>query len=48
MNIYDATEIAYTNGYNQALKDFAERVKEEFKIDKFFLDQICEEMIRRP
>ena len=26
MNNYIATEIAYKNGYNQALKDFAERL----------------------
>lgn len=29
MNIYDATEAAYNNGYKQGVKDLAERVKEK-------------------
>ena len=28
MNVLDATEIAYKNGYKKGIKDFAEKVKD--------------------
>jgi hypothetical protein len=57
MNTYDATEIAYKNGYNQALRDFAESVKANkdylfssiySKIDfEIQIDRIEKELVRR-
>lgn len=50
MDDFTATEIAYKNGYNQALKDFTERVKEEIGfnctlVDVYeTIDQIAKEM----
>ena len=31
MNIHDATEYAYKNGYEAGVKEFAERLKEKLK-----------------
>ncbi len=52
MNKYDATEISYSNGYKQGVKDLAERVKEtkfkhgnEYMIYADNIDQIAEEML---
>ncbi len=54
MRTYDAAEIAYNNGYNQAIKDFVERVKAEFgddwcRLECGFdhLDQIAKEMEKK-
>lgn len=55
MNEFTATEIAYKNGYNQALTDFAERMKTEFHDCWYFgrdvaerrIDQIAKEIERR-
>ena len=59
MNDYTATEIAYKNGYNQALKDFADMVtakadlirvndfEDKWTISSDELDQIAEEMERK-
>ena len=52
MDNFTATEIAYKNGYNQALKEFVERAKEKtFGIVLYgeivpvrYLDQIAKEI----
>ena len=50
MNEFMATEIAYKNGYNQALKEFVERMKEKIGfnctlVDVYeIIDQIAKEM----
>ena len=42
MNNYTATEIAYKNGYNQALKDFAENVKaKKFKDIRWYGGEVA-------
>lgn len=54
MNEFTATEIAYKNGYNQALKDFAERIEEKigfscktFLVRAETINQIAKELERR-
>ena len=54
MDKYTATEISYKNGYNQALKEFAERVKQNALIDNGYevlqqgtIDQIAKELERK-
>ena len=54
MDNHYATEIAYKNGYNQALKDFAERVKCNWEKDFCLgiticqvIDQIAKELERK-
>ena len=57
MNIHDATEVAYKNGYergyDQGVKDFAERAKTYYEHNSsrplpatvvYYIDQIAKEM----
>ena len=53
MNKHDATETAYKNGYEQGVKDFAERVKTYYRHTtskplpatvEYYIDQIKKEM----
>jgi hypothetical protein len=42
MDDYTATEIAYKNGYNQALKDFTEKVKtKKFKDIRWYAGEVA-------
>lgn len=55
MNKHDATEIAYKNGYQDAVRDMQERLVERFKTDTYskysgagvvmVIDQIVKEML---
>ena len=54
MNKHDATEIAYKNGYDQGVKDMAERIKNYYRHTtskplpatvEYYVDQIAKEMI---
>lgn len=51
MNDYVATEFAYKNGYNQALKDFVERMKMLNNTNLIMwneqIDQIAKELERK-
>lgn len=39
MKPYEATEIAYKKGYKQGVKDFAERVLNEYAVTMY--DEVC-------
>lgn len=39
MNIHDATEIAYKNGYNQAVRDIFEEIEQVLGL--FLIDNHC-------
>ena len=56
MNKHDATETAYKNGYEQGVKDFAERVKTYYRHTssrplpatvEYYIDQIAKDMIKK-
>lgn len=48
MNNFTATEIAYKNGYNQALKDFSERLTRcILERDNEIIEQIAKDMERK-
>ena len=54
MNKHDATETSYKNGYEQGVKDFAERVKNYYRYTtskplpatvEYYIEQIEREML---
>ena len=52
MDNYDATEIAYKNGYAKAVKEFAERLEGKYKnipmwgaVAVVYMEQILKEMV---
>ena len=54
MNVHDATESAYKNGYEKGVKDFAERVKNYYRYTtskplpatvEYYIEQIEREML---
>lgn len=48
MNVHDATETAYKNGYKNAVREMQERLKTEFKDwlgIPYIIDQIAKELI---
>lgn len=55
MNIHDATEVAYKNGYEKGVKDFAERVKQYYNHYStrplpvnvvYYIDQILKDLLK--
>lgn len=56
MNEYDATELAYKNGYEQGVKDMAERIKNYYRHTtsrplpatvEYYVNQIAKELLEK-
>ena len=46
MNIYDAAEYAYKNGYEAGATDFAKKLKEKLGVEKnYAIDETLKEMV---
>ena len=56
MNIHDATEMAYKNGYKDAVEEFAEKIKKYYRnfnvkthpaSVEYYIDQIAKDTLEK-